>query len=463
MLKHKINRVHCVGIGGSGMCGIAEVLLTLGYEVSGSDLKTGEVTDRLKDHGARLFFEHAASNVNGAQVVVYSSAVDRDNPELIEARRLGIPLIRRAEMLAELMRMKYGVAVAGTHGKTTTTSMAGLVLAEAGLDPTVVIGGRLNNLGSHARLGAGEYLVAEADESDASFLYLTPTIAVITNVDDDHMDHYRTVDRLHAAFIEFAHKVPFYGAVVACADDAGVRQLLPSVRRRVVTYGFGAGANVRGEGMTLSGDGSSCRVTHDGAVLGELTLKVPGRHNVLNALAALAVGLELEVPFAQAARALAGYAGVARRLQFKGEASGVKVYDDYGHHPTEVKVTIDAARLLASGTRGRLWVLFQPHRYSRTNLLRDAFAGAFAAADGVVVTDIYPAGEAPIPGVTGRLIHELVVAHGRPRADYVPDLGAGCAAVAALATPGDVILTLGAGDVGKCGEKILGLLGKGGA
>jgi UDP-N-acetylmuramate--alanine ligase len=459
MLKHRIKRVHFVGIGGSGMCGIAEVLLTLGYQVSGSDVKAGEAIDRLKARGAVVAVGHAAANVGGAQVVVYSSAVPPENPEVAEARRRGIPIIRRAEMLAELMRLKYGVAVAGTHGKTTTTCMAGLVLSEAGLDPTVVIGGRLNSVGGNALAGAGEYLVAEADESDASFLCLAPILAVITNVDDDHLDHYRSIDRLQAAFVEFAQRVPFYGAVVACLDDAGVRQVVPRITRRVVTYGLGPGAMLEGRDAKLSGEGSLCRVRMEGRDLGELRLKVPGRHVLLNALAAVGAGLELDIPFATAARALAGYDGVARRLQFKGEARGVRVYDDYGHHPTEIRATLGAARLLAG--KGRLIVLFQPHRFTRTNLLRDAFAGAFESADEAVITDIYPAGEQPIPGVDGSLVAGAVERHGRPAVRFIPDLATAASAAAAAAGPGDLVVTLGAGDVSRQADRILDLLGGG--
>lgn len=441
------------------MCGIAEVLLTLGFQVSGSDIKSSEAIERLQQHGAQVFLSHSAAHINGAQVVVYSSAVDQENPELQEARRQAIPLIRRAEILAELMRLKYGVAVAGSHGKTTVTSMAGLVLAEAGLDPTVVIGGRLNNLGSHARLGAGEYLVVEADESDGSFLCLTPVIAVITNIDNEHLDHYRSMERLQAAFLEFAHKVPFYGSVIACVDDPGVRQLLVQVRRRILAYGTDAGALLRADQVHLGPDRSSCRVTYEGKALGEICLAVPGLHNIVNALGAVATGLELEVPFTKIAKALADYSGIARRLQFKGERGGVRVIDDYGHHPTEIKATLAAARLAAGSNGGKLWVLFQPHRFSRTNLLRDAFGAAFVQAEGVVLTDIYPAGEPPIPGVSGKLILEKVRAHGRPQVEYVEDLAGACREIVRRVGPGDTVLTLGAGDVGHCGEIILELLG----
>ena len=463
MLKRRVQRIHFIGIGGSGMCGIAEILLSLGYSVSGSDLKAGEVTEKLGGLGARIAVGHSAANLGDSQVVVYSSAVSRDNPEMVEARRRGIPVIRRAEMLAELMRLKYGVGVAGTHGKTTVTSMAGLVLTEGGLDPTVVIGGRLLSIGGHVRAGVGDYMVAEADESDASFLVLTPVIAVITNIDDDHMDHYRTMDRLYSAFIEFAQKVPFYGAVVVCSDDPGVRKILPELKKRVVTYGFGSDAMVRAEGVEVTSAGSSYSVSIGGKPSGAATLAVAGRHNILNSLAAAAVGLELGVPIEAGLRALASFSGVARRLQFKGEKGGVAVYDDYGHHPTEVRATIEALSGQARLSGGRLVVLFQPHRYSRTNLLREAFGGAFEGADEVVITEIYSAGEDPIPGVTGRSVLDEVRKHGKPPSEFAPDLESGCSAVVRKAKKGDFILTLGAGDVGRCGERILALLAGGGS
>lgn len=445
------------------MCGIAEILLSLGYSVSGSDLKSGEVIERLAAKGARISLGHSAGNLGNAQVVVYSSAVSRDNPEMAEARRLGIPVIRRAEMLAELMRLKYGVGVAGTHGKTTVTSMAGLVLTEGGLDPTVIIGGRLLSLGGHVRAGIGDYMVAEADESDASFLVLAPVIAVVTNIDDDHLDHYRSMDRLYEAFIEFAQKVPFYGAVVVCSDDPGVRRILPELKKRVVTYGFGSDSVIRAEGVEVTPQGSRYRISIEGRPAGEFNLSVAGRHNVLNSLAATAVGLELGIPVETSARALASFSGVARRLQLKGEKGGVAVYDDYGHHPTEVRATIEALTSRAKLTGGRLIVLFQPHRFSRTNLLREAFGGAFEAADSVVITEIYSAGEDPIPGVTGKSVLDEVRKHGRPAAEFAPDLESGCVAVAKMAKKGDFILTLGAGDVGRCGERILALLPGGGS
>jgi len=463
MLKNRVQRIHFIGIGGSGMCGIAEILLSLGFTVSGSDLKAGEVTERLAGQGARITVGHSAGNLGDAQVVVYSSAVSRDNPEMAAARALGIPVIRRAEMLAELMRLKYGVGVAGTHGKTTVTSMSGLVLTEGGLDPTVIIGGRLLSLGGHVRAGVGDYMVAEADESDASFLVLAPVIAVITNIDDDHLDHYRSMDRLYGAFIEFAQKVPFYGSVVVCSDDSGVRKILPELKKRVVTYGFGSDAMVRAEGYEVTTEGSRFRVTVGGKQAGKFILSVAGRHNVLNSLAATAVGMELGISIETSAKALASFSGVARRLQFKGGGGGVAVYDDYGHHPTEVRATIEALsdRVRLSG--GRLIVLFQPHRFTRTNLLREAFGGAFESADHVVITEIYPAGEDPIPGVTGRSVFDEVKKHGKPPSEFAPDLDTGCALVARMAKKGDFILTLGAGDVGRCGERIIAMLPGGGS
>jgi UDP-N-acetylmuramate--alanine ligase len=463
MLKRRVQRIHFIGIGGSGMCGIAEILLSLGYSVSGSDLKAGEVTERLKGMGARIALGHSGGNLGDAQVVVYSSAVSRDNPEMVEARRLGIPVIRRAEMLAELMRLKYGVGVAGTHGKTTVTSMAGLVLTEGGLDPTVVIGGRLLSIGGHVRAGVGDYMVAEADESDASFLVLAPVIAVITNIDDDHLDHYRTMDRLYEAFIEFAQKVPFYGAVVACSDDNGVRKILPEMKKRVLTYGFGSDAAVRAGAVEVNPRGSRFPVFIGGREAGEISLAVAGRHNVLNSLAAVGVGLELGVPVETSAKALASFTGVARRLQLKGECNGVAVYDDYGHHPTEIRATIEALSGRARLTGGRLIVLFQPHRFSRTNLLREAFGGAFAAADYAVITEIYSAGEDPIPGVTGQSVLDEVRKFGKPQCEFARDLESGCAAAVKNAAKGDFILTLGAGDVGRCGERVLALLAGGGS
>ena len=449
------HRIHFVGIGGAGMSGLAEVLLNMGYPVSGSDLRASDVTERLVQLGGRVFVGHAASNVEGAQVVVYSTAVRPENPELNAARAAGVPVIPRADMLAELMRMKYGVAVGGAHGKTTTTSLIAAVLARGGLDPTIVVGGRLHALGANARLGHGEFLVAEADESDGSFLRLSPALAVITNIDREHLDHYEDLDDIRAAFLDFANRVPFYGVAVLCVDDPEVRGMLHGVTKRTLLYGTRAEAGVRAEAIALKPHGSHFRVSHEGRPLGEIELRIPGRHNVLNALAAVAVGLEVEVGFAHIAEALATFPGVSRRFETRGEAGGVRVVDDYGHHPTEIAATLTAAR----GLGGRVLVLFQPHRFSRTEALRREFGGCFAEADRVWVLDIYPAGEAPIPGISAKTIvesaHQQGARHvvlGGPPADAV-------AAVVAEARPGDTVLTLGAGDVWKLGDEVLRQLG----
>jgi UDP-N-acetylmuramate--alanine ligase len=439
------------------MSGIAELLVNLGYEVSGSDAKTSDVTDRLQKLGVRVGRGHAASQVGSADVVVVSSAINAANPEVEEARRRRIPVIPRAEMLAELMRLRYGIAIAGAHGKTTTTSMVALVLERAGLDPTAVIGGRLSAFGSNARLGRGDYMVAEADESDRSFLKLSPSIAVITNIDHEHMESYGSWDALQQAFLEFANKVPFYGAVVACADDRPVRALVPHMTRRVITYGLGdASAQIAGHGMTLEAFGSTCRVvqsTEQGkrTELGALRLRVPGRHNLLNALAAVAVGLETGVPFPRIASALEQFAGAERRFQRRGEELGVMVVDDYGHHPTEIAAVIAAAR---AGLDRRVVVVFQPHRYSRTRDLLDAFGEALSAADEVVLTDIYPAGEAPIAGITIETVEERVRKGGRP-VHLVKALEDVPAAVANIARPNDLVITLGAGSIGTLPDRIL--------
>jgi UDP-N-acetylmuramate--alanine ligase len=453
----RTRRIHFVGIGGIGMSGIAELLVNLGYEVSGSDAKPSDVTDRLQKLGVRVGRGHAASQVGTADVVVISSAIDAANPEVEEARRRRIPVIPRAEMLAELMRLRYGIAIAGAHGKTTTTSMVALVLERAGLDPTAVIGGRLSAFGSNARLGRGDYMVAEADESDRSFLKLSPSIAVITNIDHEHMESYGSWDALQQAFLEFANKVPFYGAVVACADDRPVRALVPHMTRRVITYGLGdASAQIAGHGMTLEAFGSTCRVvqsTEQGkrTELGALRLRVPGRHNLLNALAAVAVGLETGVPFARIASALEQFAGAERRFERRGEEHGIMVVDDYGHHPTEIAAVIAAAR---AGLDRRVVVVFQPHRYSRTRDLLDAFGEALSAADEIVLTDIYPAGEAPIAGITIETVEERVRKSGRP-VHLVKGLDDVPAAVANIAQPNDLVITLGAGSIGTLPDRIL--------
>jgi UDP-N-acetylmuramate--alanine ligase len=458
----RTRRIHFVGIGGIGMSGIAELLANLGYEVSGSDVKPSDATDRLEQIGVRVDSGHAAEHVGHADVVVVSSAVRGDNAEIVEARRRHIPVIPRAEMLAELMRLRFGIAIAGAHGKTTTTSMVALVLERAGLDPTAVIGGRLSAFGSNARLGRSDYMVAEADESDKSFLKLSPSIAVITNIDREHMETYGTWESLQDAFADFANKVPFYGAVVACADDRPVRELIPRVARRVIAYGFAdsdAGiAEVVGHGMSLEAFGSRCRISRrrDGdRVVGELRLRVPGRHNLLNALGATTVGLELGVPFDRIAAALAEFRGAERRFQLRGEEKGVMVVDDYGHHPTEIAAVIAAAR---AGIDRRVVVVFQPHRYSRTQQLMTEFGTALSAADEIVLTDIYSAGESPIAGVTIDALASTVRAAARGPVHLVAALDEVPAAVAALVRDGDLVLTMGAGSIGTTADRILAAL-----
>jgi UDP-N-acetylmuramate--alanine ligase len=453
----RTRRIHFVGIGGIGMSWIAELLANLGYEVSGSDAKTSELTARLEKLGVRIAKGHDAANVREADVVVTSSAIQAGNAEVEEARRRRIPVIPRAEMLAELMRLRYGIAVAGAHGKTTTTSMIALVLERAGLDPTAVIGGRLSAFGSNARLGRGDYMVVEADESDRSFLKLTPSIAVITNIDREHMESYGSWDALQQAFVDFATKVPFYGTVVACADDEPVRGLLPRISRRVITYAFSdREAIVTGHDMTLEAFGSRCRVVHRPSTgspvdLGALHLHVPGRHNLLNALGAVAVGLEVGIPFARIASGFSDFRGAERRFQLRGEARGVMVVDDYGHHPTEIAAVIAAAR---AGLDRRVVVVFQPHRYTRTRDLLDQFGTALGGADEIVLTDVYAAGEAPIPGASAEAIEAVVRNSGRP-VTLVKALDDIPAAVARIARPNDLVITLGAGSIGTVPDRIL--------
>ncbi|MBA2304068.1 MAG: UDP-N-acetylmuramate--L-alanine ligase [Acidobacteria bacterium] len=452
----RTRRIHFVGIGGIGMSGIAELLANLGYDVSGSDAKRSDVTRRLETLGVTVATGHDGTHVGEADVVVVSSAIGPDNPEVAEARRRHVPVIPRAEMLAELMRLRYGIAIAGAHGKTTTTSMIALVLDRAGLDPTAVIGGRLSAFGSNARLGKGDCMVVEADESDRSFLKLSPAIAVITNIDREHMESYGTWDNLQQAFADFANKVPFYGAVVACADDAPVRALLPRLTRRVITYALEAEADVIGRGMQLEAFGSKCTVaqrTAAGVVdLGVLQLRVPGRHNVLNALAATAVGLEVGLPFDRMAAAFEEFRGAERRFQTRGEAGGVLVVDDYGHHPTELAAVLAAAR---AGIDRRIVAVFQPHRYSRTQQLMDDFGPALSGADRIVLTDIYAAGEAPIPGITVDVLAAAIRRATTVPVDVIVRLEDVPAAVVRVMQPGDIVLTLGAGSIGSIGDRIL--------
>lgn len=462
----KIQRIHFVGIGGIGMSGIAEVLLNLGYKISGSDLRNSAVTQRLAALGAVIFAGHAAANIAGADVVVTSSAISVDNPEVAEARRLHVPVIQRAEMLAELMRLKYGIAIAGMHGKTTTTSMVAAVLASGGLDPTVVVGGRVDAMGSNARLGKSQYLVAEADESDRSFLKLSPIVSVVTNIDREHMDCYRDMRDVRRTFLEFMERVPFYGLVVGCNDDVVLRRLLPRVHRRVTTYGTSRGSDflIRlGALQTRSAEAAGehgplirFQVTYKEKDLGEFTLHVPGTHNVLNATAAIAVGTALDISTEQIRSALDGFRGVDRRFQLKGAAAGVSVIDDYGHHPTEIRATLEAAR--QCGFR-RVHVIFQPHRFTRTRDLMDEFATAFTGADTLCLLDIYPASEKPIEGVTAEALAGRIVGAGKLSVAYAPSFSHAVASVAALVQSGDMVLTLGAGSVSQLGAMILEKLG----
>lgn len=452
--------VHFIGIGGIGMSGIAEILLNLGHRVSGSDLKRSAITDRLASLGATIFEGHFTSNIAGADVVVTTSALSPENPEVIAAHVQAIPVIQRAEMLAELMRLKYGVAIAGMHGKTTTTSMIAAVLAGGGLDPTVVVGGRVEAMGSSARLGRSEYLVAEADESDRSFLKLSPILAVVTNIDREHMDCYRDMEDVERAFLEFMNRVPFYGATVACLDDPKLAALLPRVRRRVLTYGLDADAAFRLEILhsTLSGGRHSEFVVHrKGSVLGPFTLAVPGLHNLRNATAAVAIGTQLVIPPEKIAAALAEFRGVERRFQEKGKVSGVTVVDDYGHHPTEIRATLEAAR--QCGFR-RILVLFQPHRYTRTRDLLQEFRHCFDAADAVWVLDIYAASETPISGVDAPA---LVRAIDRTSVTYGASFDVAAAEIARMAGPGDLILTMGAGNIHQAAGMVLAQLEAAGA
>jgi UDP-N-acetylmuramate--alanine ligase len=453
----RTRRVHFVGIGGIGMSGIAELLANLGYEVSGSDARRSEVTDRLAQMGVRVELGHQAAHVGNADVVVVSSAIAVANPEVDEARGRHVPVIPRAEMLAELMRLRFGIAVAGAHGKTTTTSMVALMLERAGLDPTAVIGGKLSAFGSNARLGSGAYMVAEADESDRSFLKLFPSIAIITNIDHEHLDAYGSFDRLVEAFGDFAGRVPFYGAVIACIDDVPVATLVRRLTRRVITYGFSEGADIRGEAPESDGRTAVCRVRYamrgvpDGTGEGSIKIGVPGAHNLLNAMAAVAVGLELGVPFARIAAALEEFHGADRRYQVRGSARGVTVVDDYGHHPTEIAAVLRAAR---TGNPSRLVAVFQPHRYSRTRDLMRKFGPALAHADVVVLTDIYAAGESPIEGVSIAVL-AAEVRKSVPDVRVVKSIDDIPSALATLAQDGDLVLTLGAGSISATGDRIL--------
>ncbi|HUR35050.1 MAG TPA: UDP-N-acetylmuramate--L-alanine ligase [Vicinamibacterales bacterium] len=460
----RTRRIHFIGVGGSGMSGIAELLANLGYMVTGSDERRSATTDRLAALGVKVDIGHATQHVGGADVVVMSSAVRPGNPEVVEAQKRGVPVIPRAEMLAELMRLRYSIAVAGAHGKTTTTSMIALAVERAGLDPTVVIGGRLSAFGSNARLGRGELMVAEADESDRSFLKLFPTVAVITNIDYEHLENYGSFDELCEAFVEFANKVPFYGAVVCCADDPHLRAIAGRMTRRVITYGMSESADVTASDIELGPLSATAVIKRRArrsddpaktlATLGRLELNVPGHHNLLNALAAVAVGLELAMPFERIAPGLQEFRGAERRFEVKGEPRGILVVDDYGHHPTEIAAVLAAAHTL----KRRIIVAFQPHRYSRTRALFDAFGPSLASAHHVILTDIYPAGEDPIPGVTLQSFADRVRSQITAPVEVVPTLADVAPALARVAEAGDVVITLGAGSIATVPEQLLALL-----
>jgi len=456
MFRGKVQRIHFVGIGGSGMSGIAEVLITQGYTVTGSDMREGQAVRRLRKLGGTIFIGHKPEQVEGAHVVVKSTAVPMTNPEIAAAEAAQIPVIPRAEMLAELMRMKYGLAVAGTHGKTTTTSMLATCLHGAGLDPTIVIGGRLDSMGSSARLGAGEFLVAEADESDGSFMLLDPTVAVITNIDPEHLEHWGSMDSLVDGFCEFANKVPFFGFATLCLDHPVVQSLLPRIRRRTVTYGFSAQADVRGENVQFSGITATVDVHWRNEFMGTVSLNMPGRHNVSNALAAIAVGLELDIPFAKLAEALHGFCGVDRRFSVRAEVDiggelPVTIIDDYGHHPTEIQATLQAAANAWTGQR--VVAVFQPHRYTRVRDLFDDFVRCFNHATDVVVCPVYRAGEQPIEGLDHHQIAQGMIEHGHRGVTTVESLEEATAVLAKGRESGDIVITLGAGDVNQvCGD-----------
>jgi UDP-N-acetylmuramate--alanine ligase len=449
--------IHFVGIGGVGMSGIAEVLANLGYEVTGSDVKESETTKRLQAMGIRISIGHREDNIGSAHVVVISSAVSFDNPEVLAAKARTIPVIPRAEMLAELARLKYGILVAGAHGKTTTTSLISTVLGHGGFDPTIVIGGKLNAIGSNARLGRGEFLVAEADESDGSFLKLSPTIAVVTNIDREHMDFFRDMKGLKEAFLAFINKVPFYGAAFICNENKHIRELIPSIHRRFITYGLSEKCDIHATSIRESFMMTTFDVVYRNAVVGAFSLPMPGRHNVLNALACIGVALELKMHPAAIGEALGSFGGIHRRFEFKGEARGVKVYDDYGHHPTEIRATLSAARenMKHLPGAGRLFVIFQPHRYTRTADLMEEFSVSFMDADSLVLLNIYPASEKPIPGITSETLAEKMRQKGQKNIACFAEKEEAMGHLLSEIRPGDVLLTLGAGDVWKLGEKIV--------
>ena len=448
----KIKHIHFVGIGGIGMSGIAEVLINLGFSVSGSDLKESDITRRLISLGGIISYGHSRENLKDVDVVVISSAVKDDNPEVIEAHRRLVPVIPRAEMLAELMRLKKGIAVAGTHGKTTTTSMVATILSSAGVDPTVVIGGKLDSIKSNAKLGQGDYLVAEADESDGSFLYLSPTISVVTNIDPDHLDYYGDMDTMLSAYLDFINKLPFYGLAVLYIDNKNVQLLLPKIKKRFITYGMSAQADLQATDIEFKGMKASFSLRFKGETVGRLSIGMPGIHNINNALAAIAIAMEMDIPFDVIRGALSGFGGIERRFQVKGEADGIMVVDDYGHHPEEIKATLSAAK---GGWDKRVVVVFQPHRYTRTRDLFNDFVTAFNDADTLILTDIYAAGEKEIEGITGERLFEEIERHGHRDVSFVPDRNNLPAFLREKARAGDMVITMGAGNIWEAGSLFL--------
>ncbi len=458
----KTKHIHFVGIGGIGMSGIAELLLNLGYRVSGSDLHGSTITTNLARLGGSIHVGHQGQWVEGADVVVTSSAIAADNPEVMAAREAGIPVIQRAEMLAELMRLKkFGIAIAGSHGKTSTTSMVSWMLTRAGLDPTIVVGGKVDSLGGNAKLGEGEFLVAEADESDGSFLKLSPVLEVITNIDLEHLDYYRDIEHIKSVFMEFIDKIPFYGAVIVCLDDANIADLLPAIQKRIISYGLTAQADIHAERLEAAGGRTRFVVCRGEEPLGEIHLSLPGRHNVYNALAVVCVGLELEIDFAVIAAALGSFGGVQRRMQVKGQIGNIMVMDDYGHHPTEIRATLSAIK--ESWPDKRLVVLFQPHRYSRTAALYKEFLTAFHQADFLVMTDIYAASESPMSGISSEHLLRDIKLHGQRHTHFIASVETMAIELLPLLAEGDLVLTLGAGNIVRVGEKLVDLLHQRGA
>jgi UDP-N-acetylmuramate--alanine ligase len=450
--KGKIQRIHFVGIGGIGMSGIAEVLLNQGYQITGSDVKESEVTRRLASLGCEISYGHRKENVKEADVVVVSSAIRKENPEVRVAEERLIPVIPRAEMLAELMRMKRGIAIAGTHGKTTTTSLIATVLGSAGLDPTVVIGGRLNSIGSNAKLGQGEFLVAEADESDGSFLKLMPTIAVVTNIDPEHLDYYTGIEEIKEAFLNFLNKIPFYGLAVLCLDHPNIQNLIPRLKKRFTTYGLTTQADFQAKDISFERLSTTFEVIHERKDIGRLKLRMPGLHNVYNALATVATAFELEIPFEVVQSALVNFGGIQRRFQIKGENRGILVVDDYGHHPVEIAATLRAAR---TGWERRIIAVFQPHRYSRTKALFHEFLTAFYDADMLILTEIYPAGEDRIEGVEAKALSEGIREFGHKNVTFIPDKKEIVGHLLNVTAPGDLVITLGAGDIWQVAEELV--------